>query len=73
MSVSGRCIQYLKLYTLIPSRRILSEARCGFVYGEPIKSAFQILKLHLGKGGRKPPVASLHTRMSGTTASECCP
>ena len=30
------------------------EASCAFGY----KYAFQILKLHLGKGGLKPPVAS---------------
>lgn len=43
-------------------------ARCAFVY----KVAFQILKLHLGKGGLKPPVASpLPSRPSVPSRERC--
>ena len=45
------------VYTLQSLKRCIGLARCGFVYYR-YKAAFQVLKLYLGKGGLKPPVAS---------------
>lgn len=46
----------------------LGVARCAFVY----KVAFQILKLHLGKGGLKPPVASPRPSRPPAPSWELC-
>ena len=47
----------------------LGIARCAFVY----KDAFQILKLHPGKGGLKPPVASPRPAQRFAPCLERCP
>ena len=42
------------VYTMRLYQTCIRGARCAFAY----KGSFQILKLHLGKGGLWPPVAS---------------